>query len=151
MIRLLLFIGIAIAPFLTSAQLRLCSEMTSRAISINEDVFEVKMNILGKFYLNPNIQNSKVVGDSIFLKGIVSRVYLPIVDVQVFVCRKAKRTFREKIARIELYEVKRYGGATDSIGQFDVSLNYKNETLLFRDYSSGLDGFLFLEVKPTCN
>jgi hypothetical protein len=140
-----------VLPFSTYAQNKLCTQWTSRAISIDESVFEVKMNILGKFYLSPKIIDFRILGDTISLNGTVSHLYNPKSGVEIFLCTKEELTFREKIARIELYKIVRYGGASDLAGKFDLSFNYRNEVLLFRDYTSGLDSFWFLEVKSQCD
>lgn len=117
---------------------------SNRAISINEVIFEEKSNILGEFYITPVIEDHIRQNDSIIISGSVLSLNKPDAEVMVVICKKAQRTLCQKICKIRLYEVKRFGCTTDIKGNFKIKIHKKNEFLLFRDYYLKQDQFLFI-------
>jgi hypothetical protein len=120
---------------------------STRAISLNEVVFELKSDILGEFYILPLIDSCKYENDSCNIYGSVTYLGNTKEGVYIYVCKKSKRKLWQIIGKQQLYELTRYIGITDKNGKFEVKLKNDKEWLIFRDYNLKQDQFLQFTLK----
>jgi len=120
---------------------------STRAISLNEVIFELKDDILSEFYIFPNIDSCKIVNDSVSVYGTVNYRMKAKEGVHVYVCKKTKRKLWQAIGKQQLYELIRYFGTTNKDGKFVVKLKYGKEWIIFRDYDLKQDQFLQFIIK----
>lgn len=135
----------SIMGFGSSLFAQIPTHYSTRAISINERIFEEKDNILGMFCLNPIPTIIAERGDSVVYNVHVYFQGDSQQGLNVFYLKKPKTNWRQRIAKQSFYELVGFCCETDVGGAFEVVLPKKGGVLLIRDYNRHQDVFLHVE------